>query len=55
MDLNLLDETDKYHTEYLILEKEGHSPLTDNLSIHYTELPKFNSKKDLKEMEAIAL
>ena len=55
MDFNLITETGKYHTEYLILEKDEHFPLTKDLSIHYLELPKFDSKKDLEKMEAIEM
>ncbi len=55
MDFIIIDETDRYHTEYKILETEDHFPLIDDLSIHYIELPKFNSKEDIEYMEAVEL
>ena len=55
MDFIIIGETDRYHTEYKILEKEEHFPLIDDLSIHYIELPKFDDKKDIEYMEAMEL
>lgn len=52
MDFEIINETDKYHTEYKILEKEEHFTLIEDLSIHYIELPKFDIKKDIEHMEA---
>ena len=55
MDFIIIDETSKYHTEYQILEKNEHFLLTEDLSIHYIELPKFDDKKDIEYMEAVEL
>lgn len=55
MDFNIIEETNRYHTEYEILEKEEKFPLIDDLSIHYIELSKFNDEKDVEDMEAIEL
>src|SRR5699024_3118368 len=55
MDFIIIDETNKYHTEYKILEKDEHFLLTEDLSIHYIELPKFDDKKDIEYMEAVEL
>lgn len=52
MDFEIIDETNKYHTEYKILEKEEHFALIDDLTIHYIELPKFDMNKDIERMEA---
>ena len=52
MDFEIIEETDKYHSEYGIMEKEEHFELIDDLEIHYIELPKFNIKKDIEHMEA---
>ncbi|HLR35139.1 MAG TPA: Rpn family recombination-promoting nuclease/putative transposase [Tissierellales bacterium] len=38
-----------------MLEKNEHFLLTEDLSIHYIELPKFDDKKDIEYMEAIEL
>ncbi|MDD2482340.1 MAG: Rpn family recombination-promoting nuclease/putative transposase [Lutispora sp.] len=55
MDFDIIKETDRYHTEYKILEKIERFPLIDDLEIHYIELQKFQPKKDVEEMEAIEL
>lgn len=55
MDFNIIKETDRYHTEYQILEKDEHFVLVDDLTIHYIELPKFDDEKDVESMEAIEL
>ncbi|MDD2481466.1 MAG: PD-(D/E)XK nuclease family transposase [Lutispora sp.] len=53
--IDIVKETDRYHTEYKILEKIERFPLIDDLEIHYIELQKFQPKKDVEEMEAIEL
>ncbi len=55
MDFDIKKETDRYHTEYKILETKEKFQLVDDLEIHYIELQKFHPKKDLGEMEAIEL
>lgn len=55
LNFNIIEETERYHTEYKILEKEEHFPLIDDLSIHYIELPKFDDEKDVEKMKAIEL
>ena len=55
MDFEIIKETNRYHTEYKILEKEEKFPLLDDLEIHYIELQKFHPQKDPEEMEAIEL
>lgn len=55
MDFDIIKETDRYHTEYKILETKEKFPLVDDLEIHYIELQKFHPEKDLEEMEAIEL
>lgn len=55
MDFDIIKETDRYHTEYKILEIEEKFPLVDDLEMHYIELQKFHPKKEPEEMEAIEL
>lgn len=52
LDFEIINETERYHTEYEIREKEEHFTLIDDLSIHYIELPKFDIKKDIEHMKA---
>src|SRR5699024_7905677 len=55
MDFNIIDETERYHTEYKILEKKELFPLIDDLAIHYIELNKFDAEKNVEHMEAVEM
>lgn len=53
MNFNLINETDKYHTVFKIIEEEEKFLLIDDLEIHYIELKKFNDMKNIDEMNEI--
>jgi predicted transposase/invertase (TIGR01784 family) len=59
IDFNLINETEKYHTIYKIMEKEERFELTDDLEIHYIELKKFEELMEEeinnRELEGIEL
>ncbi|MBW4081311.1 Rpn family recombination-promoting nuclease/putative transposase [Paenibacillus sp. S150] len=55
LNVDLIEETSRYHTKYQILETEEQFTLVDDLEIHYIELKKFNPGKDIESMEAIEL
>jgi predicted transposase/invertase (TIGR01784 family) len=44
-----------YHSEYQVLEKTRHEPLSDKLSIHIFELPKFNDTFEEVDYEKLWL
>ena len=50
MDFDIINETERYHTEYKIMEKEEKFQLIDDLEIHYIELRKFKTEKEPENM-----
>ncbi|MHB1654442.1 MAG: Rpn family recombination-promoting nuclease/putative transposase [Desulfitobacteriaceae bacterium] len=50
LNFNYLKETDEFHSEFGILEKQKHFPLTDALAMHYIELPKLRRKWKKREV-----
>ena len=50
LNFNYLRETDEFHSEFGILEKKKHFPLTDALAIYFIELPKLRRKWRKKEI-----
>jgi predicted transposase/invertase (TIGR01784 family) len=49
------DFEDGYHSEYLVLEKTRHKPLSDKLNIHIFELPKFTDTSGEVDYEKLWL
>lgn len=52
---NYIKETTKYHSIYKLIEKEEHFLLEDDLEIHYIELEKFNTQKELDQLTGVEL
>ena len=50
LDFDYLRETDEFHSEFGILEKQKHFSLTDALAMHYIEMPKLRRKWRKKEI-----
>jgi len=51
IDYNEISESNKLHTHFKLLEKEDCFVLTDDLQIHYLELPKLPENKNIDELE----
>jgi predicted transposase/invertase (TIGR01784 family) len=45
----------EFHSEFQALEVTRHTPLTDKLSMHYFELPKFSSQIDIEDYKVLWL
>jgi len=50
LNLDYLQETDEFHSQFGIIEKKKHFPLTDALAMHYIEMPKLRRKWRKKEV-----
>ena len=55
IDFNLIQESTRYHTSFLIMEKDEHFVLMDDLEIHYLELGKYKTREDLESITGIEL
>ncbi|MGF7184402.1 putative transposase/invertase (TIGR01784 family) [Desulfitispora alkaliphila] len=53
MDYEAISESKKLHTHFKLLEREEYFTLTEDLQIHYLEVPKLT--KDIEELEGIEL
>ncbi|WP_347488189.1 Rpn family recombination-promoting nuclease/putative transposase [Desulfoscipio sp. XC116] len=53
LDFDIIHETDRYHTQYRILEKDDGFLLVEDLEIHYFELKKFIDQTPPGEMDAV--
>ncbi|WP_449240463.1 Rpn family recombination-promoting nuclease/putative transposase [Desulfoscipio gibsoniae] len=53
LDFDIIHETDRYHTQYSILEKDDGFLLVEDLEIHYFELKKFTAQSRLGGMESV--
>lgn len=55
VDYNEINESNKLHTHFKLLEKEESFVLTEDLQIHYLELPKLPEDKNIDELEGVEL
>lgn len=55
MDYNAIQESDKLHTHFKILENEENFTLTEDLQIHYLEVPKLTKNREIEELEGVEL
>jgi predicted transposase/invertase (TIGR01784 family) len=55
VDYNEIKESTKLHTHFKLLEKEESFVLTEDLQIHYLELPKLPAYKNIDELEGVEL
>ena len=49
LDFNIINENDKYHNVFAIKEREDNTLFIEDLEIHYIELTKFKTDKNLEE------
>ena len=55
MSYNAINESEKLHTHFKLLEREENFTLTEDLQIHYLELPKLSEDKEIEELEGVEL
>ena len=55
MSYNAINESEKLHTHFKLLEREENFTLTEDLQIHYLELPKLPEDKEIEELEGVEL
>ena len=55
MSYNAINESEKLHTHFKLLEREENFTLTEDLQIHYLELPKLPEDKEILELEGVEL
>ncbi|WP_041720311.1 Rpn family recombination-promoting nuclease/putative transposase [Alkaliphilus metalliredigens] len=55
MDYDAIHESKKLHTHFKLLEREEHFTLTEDLQIHYLEVPKLAEAKQIEALEGIEL
>jgi len=55
MDYNVISESEKLHTHFKIIEREEEFVLTEDLQIHYLELPKLTEEKSIEAMAGLEL
>lgn len=55
MSYNAINESEKLHTHFKLIEREENFTLTEDLQIHYLELPKLPEDKEILELEGVEL
>ena len=55
MSYNAISESEKLHTHFKLIEREENITLTEDLQIHYLELPKLPEDKEILELEGVEL
>ena len=55
MSYNAISESEKLHTHFKLIEREENFTLTEDLQIHYLELPKLPEDKEILELEGVEL
>jgi predicted transposase/invertase (TIGR01784 family) len=55
MSYNAISESEKLHTHFKLIEREENFTLTEDLQIHYLELPKLPEDKEIEELEGVEL
>ena len=55
MSYNAINESEKLHTHFKLIEREENFTLTEDLQIHYLELPKLPEDKEIEELEGVEL